>query len=241
MRIPPGSPRIFFHKYMKVHQFAQYLFNKYAKFSNMTPEAAAAVLGVSLPTSKDDLKKAYRRKALELHPDRNADRDTTDDLKEVNIALEILSKHLQDSPQRPADPIAGKDSFDVLLDSRAESGPWGVRKSFNFGKYGLSIQGGSDKYSEPRENLPNLSQYSRLEVAIINNEADPNDWKNFLVPLYTWDGKNEDPQILKDFGDMPSHSYWESDKTVGPFIPKDEVRQIFEFFQRKFGLISELG
>ena len=52
---------------------------------------AYEILGVSPSASQEEIKKAYRAKALELHPDRNPGKDTSDDAKKVNIAFGLLS------------------------------------------------------------------------------------------------------------------------------------------------------
>ncbi|KAF2096366.1 DnaJ-domain-containing protein [Rhizodiscina lignyota] len=49
------------------------------------------VLGIERQASDDEIKRAYKRKALELHPDRNYGNDTTGLFAEVQAAFEVLS------------------------------------------------------------------------------------------------------------------------------------------------------
>lgn len=49
------------------------------------------ILGVSKNASKEEIKKAYRKLALEWHPDRNKSSNANDKFKEINEAYEVLS------------------------------------------------------------------------------------------------------------------------------------------------------
>ncbi|HEU0129725.1 MAG TPA: molecular chaperone DnaJ [Mycobacteriales bacterium] len=64
------------------------------------------VLGVTRDASPDDIKKAYRRLARELHPDVNPDPETQERFKEVTAAYEILS-----DPEKRARYDAGGDAM----------------------------------------------------------------------------------------------------------------------------------
>ncbi len=49
------------------------------------------VLGVSRQDSEEEIRKAFRRKAMEFHPDRNKDPGAEDRFKEINEAYQVLS------------------------------------------------------------------------------------------------------------------------------------------------------
>ncbi|MGH3414972.1 MAG: DnaJ domain-containing protein, partial [Actinocrinis sp.] len=50
-----------------------------------------AVLGVRRDATQEEIKKAYRRLARELHPDVNPDPETQERFKEIGLAYEVLS------------------------------------------------------------------------------------------------------------------------------------------------------
>ncbi|POM24334.1 Chaperone protein DnaJ [Actinomadura rubteroloni] len=69
-----------------------------------------ATLGVRRDASPDEIKKAYRRLARELHPDVNPDPETQEKFKEVTQAYEVLS-----DPQK-------REMFDMGADPYARGG-----------------------------------------------------------------------------------------------------------------------
>src|SRR5436305_9715229 len=76
-----------------------------------------AVLGVRRDATQDDIKKAYRRLARELHPDVNPDPGTQERFKEVTAAYEVLS-----DPQKRQMYDLGGDP----LSASGAAGPFGA-------------------------------------------------------------------------------------------------------------------
>lgn len=58
----------------------------------MNSNEAREMLGVNSDASEEEVKKAYRKKAAELHPDRNKSETAEDDFKRLNQAYELLQK-----------------------------------------------------------------------------------------------------------------------------------------------------
>ena len=98
------------------------------------------VLGVGREATPDDLKRAYRRLARELHPDTNPDPTAEERFKEVGLAYEVLAdperrrRYDRFGPDGAArgttDPGAGfggglGDIFDAFFGGGGGSGPFG--------------------------------------------------------------------------------------------------------------------
>lgn len=86
------------------------------------------ILGVSKNANAAELKKAYRKLALEYHPDRNKSKEAEAKFKEVNKAYEVLS-----DPQK-------KQTYDQFghsaFEQGAGQGPFGAGSPFGGGQGG---------------------------------------------------------------------------------------------------------
>lgn len=116
------------------------------------------ILGVAKGASESELKKAYRKKALEWHPDRNKSAEANDRFKEINKAYEVLSdpkkKEVYDqygeSAFKPGGGYAGQGPFG----GGAQGGQYGPF-SYTYTTYGGGNGGSPDVdfggFSDPFE------------------------------------------------------------------------------------------
>jgi DnaJ-class molecular chaperone len=107
-----------------------------------------SILGISKSASDAEIKSAYRKKALEYHPDKNKSPDAVDKFKEVNKAYEVLS----DSKKRQMYDQYGHEAFEKGAGSSG-TGDWSGEGPFryytNVGGTGFNVDfdfGGGDPF-----------------------------------------------------------------------------------------------
>lgn len=89
------------------------------------------ILGVPRGASKEELKKAYRKKAMVLHPDRNPDSDSHLKFIELTEAYEQLTegKPIRQQPQQPASARYGTAQSDDLEERMRRAKAYAQRKA----------------------------------------------------------------------------------------------------------------
>lgn len=103
------------------------------------------ILGVSKNASGAELKSAYRKLALQWHPDRNKSADAETKFKEINEAYQVLS----DAKKKQAYDQFGHTPFDPAAAGGANQGPFGGGFNYTYSTSG----GGGDfgGFSDPFE------------------------------------------------------------------------------------------
>lgn len=131
----------------------------------MTKRDYYEVLGVSKEASSDEIKKSFRQKARELHPDVNKAPDAEEKFKELGQAYEVL----MDNDKRAMYDRYGHDG---IKNAGYEGGPF----DFGFGDlseilssfFGGGFSGGSQRRSQ---NSPVRGSDLRLDLQITFEEA----------------------------------------------------------------------
>ncbi|KAK5172975.1 uncharacterized protein LTR77_003097 [Saxophila tyrrhenica] len=178
------------------------------------------LLGVQRQATEDEIKKAYRRKALELHPDRNYGReeDATKTFAEVQSAYEVLSDPQErawydshESAILRGDDSQGQDetpSYSNIKITTADDLARLVRKFNSNVEFDDSPSGFFGFVRETFEQL------AKEEEAAAN-------WENVDAPDYPSFGHKDDgyDDVVKSF-----YSAWSSFSTVKGFGWMDKYR-----------------
>src|SRR3989338_2703453 len=90
------------------------------------------ILGLSKNSTPEEIKKAYRKLALQYHPDRNKSKEAEEKFKEVTKAYEVLS----DPSKKQAYDQFGHAAFEQGGFGNQNQGPFGGFSGQRAGSYG---------------------------------------------------------------------------------------------------------
>lgn len=96
------------------------------------------ILGVSKTATPDELKRAYRKLALEYHPDKNKSKEAEEKFKEINQAYEVLS----DPQKRATYDQVGRAGFDAGGGAGGPFGGFGGQQAGGYGPFTYSYSNG---------------------------------------------------------------------------------------------------
>src|SRR3989344_1012336 len=106
------------------------------------------VLGVSKSAKPDEMKRAYRKLALEWHPDRNKSPQANEKFKEINEAYEVLS----DPKKKETYDQFGHSAFQPGMGGGAAGqGPFGSGGGFRQGPFTYYYSSGGAQGGNPFE------------------------------------------------------------------------------------------
>jgi curved DNA-binding protein CbpA len=88
-----------------------------------------AILGVKSTATEDEIKKAYRKKALQYHPDKNPSATAEETFKEINKAYETLS---DTDKRRTYDLQQQKPQFTTTTTTSTKSAPHQRKQETSF-------------------------------------------------------------------------------------------------------------
>lgn len=97
----------------------------------MNNEKYYQILGIEMGSSQKEIRAAYRRLALQYHPDKNSDEDSLRIFLSIHNAYSILTNPDQDKEQK----YSSSSYYDELIDELCES--YGLSSDIRQEMYGI--------------------------------------------------------------------------------------------------------